>query len=90
VKLSAFATELKLARTAAEKNQTFSKAFSACDRALIDPRRAFGRRRRLREPGRRALEAGFEDHLTKPVDVQQLEAVFAAAPGRMPSVSQSQ
>ena len=36
---------------------------------------------------RRALEAGFEAHLTKPVDVQQIQAVFAAAPGRTPSAS---
>jgi two-component system, sensor histidine kinase len=32
----------------------------------------------------RALESGFEAHLTKPVDVQQIQAVFAAAAGRMP------
>jgi len=36
---------------------------------------------------RRALEAGFDAHLTKPVDVQQIQAVFAAAARRMPSKS---
>ena len=33
-----------------------------------------------REDKERALEAGFDHHLTKPVDPQQLEAVLAACP----------
>ena len=36
----------------------------------------------LPEDRQRALDAGFDDHLVKPVDHKLLDAVLAAAPSR--------